>query len=120
MLRRLFPTTVVLVLGFLPGCLFNSKSDTIVEPDAPRQAVTFESDAGMHRFHDAVQRRYHSEKVESSSEFAIPFLLDVESRRITSENAYWNAQVKKADIDQNGIISDAESHTYNGCCSGTH
>ena len=34
--------------------------------------------------------------------------------------APWQLRISVADIDQNGIISDAESHTYNGCCSGTH
>jgi hypothetical protein len=112
-------TLVFTVAGtalILPGCLFTSHSDRVIEPGAARQTVKFESGTGLAQFQAAVEKRFKAgEAVHSESDFAIPFVIHAETRETLSENAFYNDQITKADVDGDGLISDDESRAYAGC-----
>jgi len=108
-------------LLFVPGCLFHSQHDKVVECDAIRTAVAFENDAAMQRFQHTVNARYaHGAAVQSESDFCIPFLIAVEERRVLSESAWWNTEVVRADADADGTISEAESVAHAHACFAFH
>ena len=97
------------------GCLINSASEKVIEPDAPRTTVNFESEKAMASFQKAVNNRYRSGGGErGSGAFAIPFVIAVAEKRVLSENAFYNTQVRNADVNGDGTISDAEARVYAG------
>src|SRR5262245_6175247 len=108
-------SALVVSCASLQSCLFSPISERILEPDPARRTVRFESDAGLEQFQRTVVRCYRNgAAVRSQSEFAIPFVLHTESREVLSENAYYNEQVAKADVDGDGVLSDAECRAYAG------
>lgn len=111
-LRTLF---VLLVAASLPGCLIMSTNTEVVEPTAKRVAVEFESPEGLELFHTRVTRDTNAGKTNLGTDsFAIPFIIGASTTRVLSENAYYNQQVSKADINADGSLSDAEVRLYVG------
>ena len=109
------PTFALLALALLPlaGCLINAGGDAIVRRSEKRVAVNFESEQGLIDFQQAVRRRGDANgRYLGDSKFAIPFLINVDQRRVLSENAFYNDQVRAADVDGNATLSDAEVRAY--------
>lgn len=98
----------LLVLCFASGCLVNIAGTKVVEPSAERMPVDFESDEGMKAFVRQVAQRYPAERNAGGGYFGVPFLIGVSERRVLSENAHFNAAVRRADINGDGTLSDAE------------
>jgi hypothetical protein len=97
------------------GCLINSASREVIEPNAPRTAVNFESEKAMATFQKEVKHRYRAGGGEQGSgAFAVPFVMAVSETRVLSENAFYNTQVRNADVNGDGTISDAEARVYAG------
>jgi hypothetical protein len=97
------------------GCLINSSNEKVLEPDAPRTSVQFESEKAMAAFQKETQNRYRAGGGErGSGAFAIPFVIAASEKRVLSENAFYNTQVKKADVNGDGTISDVEARVYAG------
>src|SRR5687768_13613113 len=97
------------------GCLINSSNREVIEPDAKRMAVQFESEKAMAGFQKEVYHRYRAGGGEQGSgAFAVPFVMAVSETRVLSENAFYNRQVHKADVNGDGTISDAEARVYTG------
>jgi hypothetical protein len=97
------------------GCLINSSSERVVEPDAPRTGVQFESETAMATFQKEAEHRYRAGGgVQGRGGFGIPFVIGVSEKRVLSENAFYNTQVRKADVNGDGSISDAEARVYAG------
>lgn len=95
------------------GCLINSASKKVVEPDAPRMSVQFQSETAMAKFQREVENRYRAGGGEQGSgAFAVPFVIAASETRVLSENAFYNTQVRKADVNGDGSISDAEARVY--------
>jgi hypothetical protein len=115
-----FALNLAVILAFsaaCTSCLFNSKSDRVVDPDAERRVIAFESDDALLRFHGTVNRRYSGGKnFAGESQFAIPFVVAVEERHVLSENAFFNQEVARADLNGDGSISDIESRAYESTC----
>ena len=112
--NRIVQALIVAITSVMvPSCLFSSTSDTIVHPDAERRTTRFENDEALIAFQATVHRRYERGKgVKSSSSFAIPFVVHSESRQVLSENAFYNEQVTKADVDGDGAITLIEARAY--------
>jgi hypothetical protein len=109
---RLWAIAAVLPLG-AGGCLINSGSEKVVDSDAKRLKVDFESEEALTTFQRAVRERYEAGGgVVSKSGFAIPFVIAAGERRVLSENAYYNGEVAKADANGDGKIADAEARAY--------
>ena len=97
------------------GCLINSSRTKVIEPDAPRMSVQFQSETAMAAFQKAAENRYRTGGGErGSGAFAIPFVIAASETRVLSENAFYNTQVRKADVDGDGSISEAEARVYAG------
>ena len=95
------------------GCLFTSASEKVIEPDAPRKSVQFESETAMAAFQKEADNRYLAGGGErGSGAFCIPFVVAIAETRVLSENAFYNMQVRKADANGDGTISDAEARVY--------
>jgi len=97
----------------LSGCLIYSHDEKVLEPEAERLTVRFENDEALETFQNAVSKRYrHGDGEAGSSRFWLPFLVSVSETEVLSENAYYNRQVEKADVEKDGVISQAEAEIY--------
>ena len=94
------------------GCVFNSHREEVIGGDASRQPVTFESPQSLQQFTREVSGRYPSARRQGHDSFAIPFVIGASTTKVLSENAFYNSQVEKADVDANGALSDAEVEAY--------
>ena len=113
MRRPLLLAAFVPALLPLAGCLINAGGDAIVRRSEDRVAVNFESEPGLVGFQQAVRLRGDEDgRYLGKSQFAIPFLIDVDQRRVLSENAFYNDQVKAADVNADATLSDAEVRAY--------
>jgi hypothetical protein len=108
---RFAPVAACVIAG--GGCLINSASKKVVEPDAPRMSVEFQSETAMANFQKEVNNRYLAGGGEQGSgALAVPFVIAASETRVLSENAFYNTQVRKADVNGDGSISDAEARVY--------
>ncbi len=113
--RLLVGTALATALAALSGCLINSESEVVVDRDAPRVAVSFENDEAMTLFQQEVERRRRrGDASQGKSGFAIPFLIATSEKRVLSDNAFYNQQVEKADVNRDGWINLAEAKAYSG------
>lgn len=109
-----------LLIGFvaslsLGGCLITTHRDHVVRKDEPRRQVNFESDQGLVDFHNAVHRRgVGGARERGSSSFNLPFIISANERNVLSWPAFFNDQIRLADFDGDGVISDAEVAAYAG------
>ena len=110
---------LVSALSLLPllggGCLINAGGESVVRRSEQRRRVEFESEEGLIRFQQTVrQRGGRNERYMGRSEFAVPFLISVDKKRVLSENAHYNDEVAAADVNGDGELSDAEVRAYSG------
>ena len=113
------PRTAILLLPVAAvlssGCLVTTHEDKVIREDEPRQAVQFETDEGMMQFHSAVNRRSDSGARERGrSSFNIPFIVSANTRKVLARSAFFNDQVRIADINGDGKLTDAEVWAYDG------
>ncbi len=106
-----------LAVGLAPTApashLFTQSHVTVLQPDAGRVAVRFESPQGETGFADRVDARYQGgDAVKLQSSGGIPLLYGQEEISVLSKNAYFNEQVGVADQDRDGLISNREARTY--------
>ena len=95
------------------GCLINAEGERIVRRSEDRKAVEFESERGLIDFQQTVRRRNtRLSRYEGEGSFAVPFIIAVDQTRILSENAFYNDQVRAADVNADGTLSDAEVRAY--------
>lgn len=96
------------VLGQTPGCLINLHGTRVVDGDVPRESVSFASDEGLAAFMQGVARRYPNERDAGGGYFGIPFIIGVSEQRVLSENAHFNEAVRRADVNADRVLTDAE------------
>ena len=97
------------------GCLINAEGERVVRNNEARRTVQFESDTGLEQFQQTVRMRGSwASRYQGESSFGIPFIIGVEQRRVISENAFYNDQVSAADVNGDGVLSDAEVRAYSG------
>jgi len=86
---------------------------TVLEPEAHRVAVQFESDQAQTTFAQQVGARYEGgDAVKHQSSGGIPLIYNQEEISVLSRNAYFNEQVTVADEDRDGQISNGEARAY--------
>jgi hypothetical protein len=79
------------------GCADNKK---ILSPNIERTPVVFESPAAAEAFEDELEDRYDGGEA------------DVQQNSRYSLNAFFNQQIRKADRDNDGIITEVEAQRY--------
>lgn len=100
-------------LVLLQGCLVNSAKVEVVDPDAKRMAMEFESPEAMDTFFDQVRRSRNAGKATVASEgFGIPFVIGAKTTRVLSDNAFDNQQFETADLNGDGTLSDVEASRF--------
>lgn len=82
----------------LSGCGSNK---TILNPTVERTPIVFESPEAAEVFEDELDDRYDSGEADIA-----------QLRGRLSRNAFFNQQIKVADRDNDGIITDAEAQAY--------
>jgi hypothetical protein len=106
-----------LAIGVAPTApadhLLTQSHVTVLQPDAGRMAVRFESPKGETGFIKQVAVRYDGgDAVKLQSSGGIPLLYGQEELSVLSKNAYYNEQVGLADQDRDGLISNHEAQSY--------
>jgi len=106
-----------LAVGVAPSSpddhLLTQEHVTVLEPDARRVAVRFESAQAETAFAEQVGLRYEGgDAVKRESSGGIPLLYNQAEISVLSQNAYFNEQVAVADTDRDGLISDGEAKAY--------
>jgi hypothetical protein len=107
-------------VAFVPsqtgGHLLSSSRVAVLEPDARKVAIAFESPHAEAEFQRSVAERYaRGDAVKRhSASSTIPLLWGSEDRAVLSENGFFNEQVALADGDRDGRITDAEADAYLG------
>ena len=97
------------------GCLFNATGEKVVRGREERRKIDFESEQALVDFESTVRRRDTSmTRNQGQSQVMIPFILYVDQTRVLSSNAFYNDEVAAADVDGDGILSDAEVRAYCG------
>ena len=95
------------------GCLASSQRATVVDADAQRIAVSFETPEAQTVFVAAVNDRYRRGDGElDRTSWGIPLLYASNDTTMLSENAFFNRQVARADLDRNRVISELEAREY--------
>lgn len=115
-MRHIIVIAALAVMATLAaGCLLTTHETKLVREDEPRQAVAFESDEGMTEFHAAVNRRAdRGARERGRSSFNVPFIVSANTRKVLSRTAFFNDQVRLADINADGTLSDVEVWAYDG------
>jgi len=106
-LKRLLATAGLLTLGLLPtGCI--SIERHIEFSDVDRLKVTFENKEAARIFFGTMSRMklYHSEQTIQTF-----FLVGWRVRWNLHETEWFNHQVRRTDIDGNGLVTEQEAKT---------
>jgi hypothetical protein len=94
----------------LTACL--STKETVYR-DVERVKITFESDAAARTFYEAFTQSPESrQRNEKTTTFNIPVILHAQRTEKDSENAAFNAAVRRCDTNADGRITEAEARLY--------
>jgi hypothetical protein len=98
------------------GHLLSTSRVAVLEPNAQRVQVRFESANAQAAFESAMAERYaHGDAVKrSSASSTVPLLWGSEDKAVLSENAFYNEQIGMADLDRDGAVSEVEADAYAG------
>ncbi len=89
---------VFVAVAMIAGCKSNKR---ILNPTVERNPVVFESPQGADAFEQALDERYDAGEADIK-----------QLRARLSRNAFFNQQIKVADRDNDGIITDVEAGRY--------
>jgi hypothetical protein len=99
--------------SFPDGFLVKSTRTAVIEPDARRDPVAFESAWAEATFERALgERKNRGDAIRGRSNSGLPLLWTTEDRSVLSDNAFYNEQAKLADRDRDGQITDEEARAY--------
>lgn len=100
---------VALWLCLCVGCVSTSNVR-----NEPRQAVRFESAVGAQVFYQAyIEKTYTRAMWEGPCvEIGLPLQPPYQHREFLTDNVYFNAAVRAADANHDGVISDGEARRY--------
>jgi hypothetical protein len=94
----------------LTACI--STKETIYR-DVERVKVEFESDTAARVFYEAFTKSPESrQRNEKTSRFVIPVIVDAQRTERDSENATFNAAVRRCDTNGDGKITEQEARIY--------
>jgi hypothetical protein len=105
--------TAALASSLPDGSLVKSTRTAVVDPSAQRIAVRFESAWAEQAFERSLAaRRRRGDAVRGHSTSGLPLVWTSEERSVLSENAFYNEQARRADVDGNGLVDDDEARRY--------
>ena len=113
--RLLFACLAPLAATCAGGCLFVATGDKTIRADEPRTNIAFASDEGLLQFQGYVNRHNgRADRGAGEGSLVIPFITYVEQRKIVAKDAFFNDQVRAADVNGDGTLSDAEVKAFVG------
>ena len=107
MKRYLIP---ILLFPLVCGCVVMGGGHEIVFDEEHRLPVRFASVAASDAFHDGLEMA-DPDEFEEAGGFVV-FGLVAMGGEIFHETQFYNAQVRLADVDRDGVIDDAEASRY--------
>ena len=119
-MRHLSLLLALTILFTLTGCINVSRTHTVLEPDAERVVVDFESEPGRDAFNKEVDRLYPRRRTvyQSHHRFrqistsGLPIIHNTHHEDRLSPNAFFNRQVIYADRNNDLLLSDGEVENY--------
>ena len=113
--RLLFACLLPLAATCAGGCLLVATGDKTIRANEPRTNVAFASDDGLLQFQGYVNRHNDRDAREAGEgSLVIPFITYIEQRKVISKDAFFNDQVRAADVNGDGTLSDAEVRAFIG------
>ena len=107
---RSMPWMSVALVPVLSGCLVMRGARSVEVEEQERIAVRFESSTAADVFFEALARSSREDHTDERG-FAVPFLA-IGGETIFHETRHFNAQVRMADVDRDGNISQTEAAAY--------
>lgn len=102
--------------GVLCVCLFLMASGgcvtTGVVKNEQRDSVRFASATGAQIFYEAYITKNYTHPMGSGPSFAVGAPLPYRHHVYSTDNVYFNAAVRSADTNHDGVISDEEARVY--------
>ena len=74
--------------------------------------VLFESQEAAESFNRVASNDDIRKSLGSSASFGIPFLIGLSKETVPSQNAFYNDQIGRCDINGDGIISNQEAEAF--------
>ena len=94
------------------GCLVNHSQKRIIREHEERIPVRFESLGAAESFNEIANSEDMRKTLGSSASFGVPFLIGLSRESVPSQNAFYNDQVSRCDINGDGLISDQEAYSF--------
>ena len=94
------------------GCLLNHTQKRVIRENEARFPVQFESQNAAESFHTIANSEDIRKSLGSSASFGVPFLIGLSRESVPSQNAFYNDQVIRCDINSDGFISDQEANSF--------
>ncbi len=94
------------------GCLLNHSQKRVIREHAERTPVQFESLNAAESFNKIANSEDLRKSLGSSASFGVPFLIGLSRESVPSQNAFYNDQVIRCDINSDGLISDQEAYSF--------
>ncbi len=110
LLRRAAGLGLALFPLFGSGCLYLGESRQTDFDESKRTAVRFATARAARQFHDGF-RSSDREAHTDHDAFVMPFLV-AQGEWVYHETAHYNAEVRLADVDRDGSITEEEAHAY--------
>ncbi|MEM7306567.1 MAG: hypothetical protein AAF682_07850 [Planctomycetota bacterium] len=110
--RRLAVLGTALLPLLCTGCLAVGLTERSEFEEAQRTPVKFPSARAADDFHAGLRESDREVYVEANT-FVVPFLVARRSE-LYHETDHYNAEVRRADVDRDGEITEDEARTYLG------
>jgi hypothetical protein len=97
------------------GCCLETKCMVSSRPDVPRRRVTYESEAAERLFACTLDKLRQRALDEETSRLVVGLVcFGVDAKKCSfSEDAFFNDEVARCDMNRDGIISNAEAAAHN-------
>lgn len=100
------------------GCLVNHTQKRVIRENEKRISVEFESLNAAESFNKIANSEDIRQSLGSSASFGVPFLIGLSRESVPSQNAFYNDQVIRCDINNDGLISDQEAYSFSETANG--
>ncbi len=94
------------------GCLLNHSQKRVIRENEQRIPVQFESLKSADSFNKVANNEEIRKSLGSSASFGVPFLIGLSRESVPSQNAFYNDQVTRCDINCDGFITDQEAISF--------
>jgi uncharacterized protein YceK len=103
----------LLLVPVMAGCATVYSRQDRIRTGEERLKISFESEAASSWFHRGMdQARLHKGTVADRTVLAVPFITLYRRESVLSDNAFFNDQVRRCDVNGDLKITEAEARVY--------